>query len=1060
VANHIARLTSSGALDLAFNNAASPGINGSVTAIALQEDNGIVVGGQFSSANGVTRSDITRLLSTGATDPTINFGAGANGGVNAVVIQPADGNLVIGGNFTAFNGQTCDYIARLFGGSQGGSGSFQFTSASYQVDENGLVAAITIQRTGGTSGPGAGGTGNVSVAFHTANGSAYAGTNYTATSNNVAFSPGEVLETVYVPVMNDGRIESNLTVNLFLSNPSPGSSMGNQATAVLTILNDNSALEFGAPVYSDTISANGFANISVIRVGSTRGTCSVNFATTTNGTAVIGTDYYPTNSVITFNPGIMTSTVQVPVLYDTNAVGAPSVGLALSGVTGTGAMLFNPSNAVLTIQDVISSPGNLSWATSTTNVNAAGGVANLLITRSGGSSNAVSVTCVINGGTAQLGLNYSQPLATNIYFNPGQTAPGVFSIPLLNPPTAQPSVTLSVNLANPTGGAGLLAPTNIVLTVSYTNAVFAFTQGTNTVAENQGPANIVVQRFNNTNIVSTVSYATTNGTATNGLNYIGTNNGLLTFGVGQTFGSISIPVINHSNINDVAFGMYLFNPTNYYGSGPAPGQLVQPTNTVVVITPSAAGVSFVTNLTSAFITNTASATLLSIPVACSNPGIEPVGSSNQVPLEVTYLTVDGSAKAGINYAAATGTLTFTNGLATNFIPITIFNNNLVSTNLTFTIVLTNVTAPGVIAPFGTNAVVIQEGNSGLSFSQSSYSAYKNAGLATITVNRIGFINNTVSVNYFATNDTAVSGQNFYATNGTLVFTNGQTSQTFSVTLINNNLTQPNLSVLLGLNSPTNAQVVNPGSAILNILETGGSYVIAAGAQIVTNYTSQYDQANNIIGSNDTVKVLFAFRDAAGQDVTNLIAYLQATNGVTSPSPASQTYGHLSLYGHSVSQAFTFTANGTNALTISPTFQLYDNGKYIGPATFTFTVGAWTTTFANTNQIIIYDNQIASQYPSVINVSGLGNTLIKATVTLTNLSHQNFSDVAALVVSPSTNTLIMANVVGPAVIAHVTLTFDDAATNSLPQNNGVGGTLNSNSSTTNKPTQYYPVPNFP
>ena len=154
----------------------------------------------------------------------------------------------------------------------------------------------------------------------------------------------------------------------------------------------------------------------------------------------------------------------------------------------------------------------------------------------------------------------------------------------------------------------------------------------------------------------------------------------------------------------------------------------------------------------------------------------------------------------------------------------------------------------------------------------------------------------------------------------------------------------------------------------------------------------------------------------------------------------------------MSRPFTFTAHSTNSFTIAPTFQLYDNNTYIGPATFVFTVGSWTTTFANTNVIIINDKAAASPYPSIINVTGLGKTLVKATITVTNLSHASVGDVDALVVSPTTNTLIMAHV-GHSVANHVTLIFDDAAANSLPLN-GVIVTG------TNKPTQNYPVQNFP
>jgi hypothetical protein len=424
-----------------------------------------------------------------------------------------------------------------------------------------------------------------------------------------------------------------------------------------------------------------------------------------------------------------------------------------------------------------------------------------------------------------------------------------------------------------------------------------------------------------------------------------------------------------------------------------------------------------------------------------------------VPLEVNYTTVDGTAKAGINYQPASGTLVFTNGVATNTFPVYIFNNTGVSGNTAFSVILTNVSPPGYIGPYGTQAVVIAESNAGLGFSQGAYYALKNSGQATITVLRTGFTNSVVSVNYLVTNGTAISGQNFYATNGTLVFTNGVTSQSFNVQLIANTQVQPNLDALLTLSDPTNAVLVAPAAATLTILETGGSYVVPAGSQLLTN-SSLADYNIGVIGSNDTVKVLFAFRAGAGQNVTNLVAWLLPTNGVVAPSPASNAYGPLIVYGHSVSRAFSFTAQGTNSYTISPTFMLYDNGTFIGPASFTYTLGSWTTTFANTNIIVINDGAAATPFPAFIDVTGLGSSLVKATVTLTNLSDQSLGDVDVLVESPTTNTLIMGHVGGSGTIVnHLTLTFDDAATNSLPHN-GVPA------SGTNKPTQFFPIPNFP
>jgi hypothetical protein len=112
--------------------------------------------------------------------------------------------------------------------------------------------------------------------------------------------------------------------------------------------------------------------------------------------------------------------------------------------------------------------------------------------------------------------------------------------------------------------------------------------------------------------------------------------------------------------------------------------------------------------------------------------------------------------------------------------------------------------------------------------------------------------------------------------------------------------------------------------------------------------------------------------------------------------------------------------------------LRDGTNLIGTAVFGYTLGNTRTVFSNTASIIINDNSAASPYPSIINVTGVGGDLIKATVTLNKLTHSNPHDVSALVTSPSgTNTLLMSHVGGDGYSAtNLVLTFDDAA-GSLP-----------------------------
>ncbi len=108
--NYIARLNADGSLDAGFNP--GTGANFYVRTLALQPDGKILIGGQFITYNGTARNRIARLNADGSLDATFNPGTGAGDAVWALALQP-DGNILIGGDFTSYNGTACNYIARI-----------------------------------------------------------------------------------------------------------------------------------------------------------------------------------------------------------------------------------------------------------------------------------------------------------------------------------------------------------------------------------------------------------------------------------------------------------------------------------------------------------------------------------------------------------------------------------------------------------------------------------------------------------------------------------------------------------------------------------------------------------------------------------------------------------------------------------------------------------------------------------------------------------------------------------------------------------------------------------
>ncbi len=109
------------------------------------------------------------------------------------------------------------------------AGTIEFSTAAFNAADTAGTVPIVLTRVGGS-------TGAVSVELATSDGTAVAGTNYDALSGSVSFPDGVTTEQVNLTVLPDPV--ANLpgwTVNLALSSPSGGASLGTPSAAVLTI---------------------------------------------------------------------------------------------------------------------------------------------------------------------------------------------------------------------------------------------------------------------------------------------------------------------------------------------------------------------------------------------------------------------------------------------------------------------------------------------------------------------------------------------------------------------------------------------------------------------------------------------------------------------------------------------------------------------------------------------------------------------------------------------------------------------------------------------------------
>ena len=107
--NRLVRLTAQGARDTSFIPGFSSGTGDAVYWVKVDEASRIVAGGKFSAP----RQGIVRLTATGTQDPSFNPGTGTGtGAVYAGLLEPT-GAMVIGGDFTSIAGTTRSRAARL-----------------------------------------------------------------------------------------------------------------------------------------------------------------------------------------------------------------------------------------------------------------------------------------------------------------------------------------------------------------------------------------------------------------------------------------------------------------------------------------------------------------------------------------------------------------------------------------------------------------------------------------------------------------------------------------------------------------------------------------------------------------------------------------------------------------------------------------------------------------------------------------------------------------------------------------------------------------------------------
>lgn len=150
---------------------------------------------------------------------------------------------------------------------------------------------------------------SVTVNFGTNNGTAVAGSDYTAISGTLTFVKGQTIKTISVLVAGDQVAEPNETFFVHLSN-AKGATIAD-GVGVVTIADPIPQISVSAPVADE----GNLMTVTVTLSAPLSTAFTVNF-TTIDGTAVADEDYVATSGTLTFAPGETTKTFTVQILAD------------------------------------------------------------------------------------------------------------------------------------------------------------------------------------------------------------------------------------------------------------------------------------------------------------------------------------------------------------------------------------------------------------------------------------------------------------------------------------------------------------------------------------------------------------------------------------------------------------------------------------------------------------------------------------------------------------------------------------------------------------------------
>ncbi len=499
------------------------------------------------------------------------------------------------------------------------------------------------------------GTSGVTVDYATADQTATAGSDYVAKSGTAILpSTGCKCTTVSVTINGDTTPELDETFAVNLSNPVGKAITDGQGIG--TITNDDQP---NATIDDPSVSEGGGTLTFTVTLDQSSPTDAVMTYSTAAGTATDGSDYTGVSGTLTITAGQTQGTIGVPILDDSIYEGDEDLTMnlvAVSGVTvadaqGDGTITDDDAQPNITVDDP-SAPENGGPLTFTISLDNPAGVD-------------VNVDYATSDNTATGGADYTGVSGTATIL--AGTTTTTVDVPVLDDSIYEGDETLNLNLSGAVHGVvskaqgqGTITEDDPMPTISVDNP---------TVGEGGGTATFTISLDTAAAVDVNVDYATSDISATDGADYSGVS-GTATILAGDTTTTVDVPVLDDSTYEgDETFSLDLSNEVN--------GTLGTPSGTATISDNDPA--PDVDIAPAQVDEGHAGTTPLDLTVFLSNPSFEDIS--------VDYATSDGTATAGSDYVATSGTLTIPAGDTAGQVEVMVKGDTTYEPNEGFTVTL-------------------------------------------------------------------------------------------------------------------------------------------------------------------------------------------------------------------------------------------------------------------------------------------------------------------------------------------------------------------------------------